>query len=601
MKKTRFALFAAAALALVACVQEVQEEKPGTQTVGDNTLSFVIKSGIATRSGETDAPAVTETGISIPVGETPSGEVLSFEETLTSLDGFSQDAPETRGTPVYSQNFDKMSGGSFKGLAFKVAEMNGVQTGAFIPDGNFDLEGDRWSRKFDTDPFGENDQLLFYARMVKNETSDNANGTGVLNSYEYSYRSETGQSFTFSYRSALTAQEMQDIVFAARKIDKAEAQKGSDLLFYHALTGVKFATAQDTEGKVKTFIKEVELSGIYGYGKCTVTSRQENNGYVDDKDVYSSANAISWAPSFGNKRLKETVYSQKFNDETVDYATGGSFGEKGKYADSFAAGGNEKNLNTADGSMTFWLIPQDMTNDVKLTVTYEIEVKGKREEYKQTIDFGKMINEKNGKTITWKAGQLRTFTLKPNEVDIDIHDEVSGYKKDNVQIRNTGNVDAFIRALIVANWWGFAGNEEGVAMGYVDDQGSADVAPWSMSWNATASKYVDNYGGEFDGLPAPGATSDWVRGKDGYFYYTKAVPPGKLTGEPEAAKPLFNEYNLDTQAHPVPQIYYLDGSVKPYTKVYLKMEIPVQAIEAKENEKWDDAWGAVLGTKPVAQ
>ena len=31
------------------------------------------------------------------------------------------------------------------------------------------------------------------------------------------------------------------------------------------------------------------------------------------------------------------------------------------------------------------------------------------------------------------------------------------------------------------------------------------------------------------------------------------------------------------------------------------MEIPVQAIEAKEGVNWDDAWGAATGTKPVAQ
>ena len=47
MKKTRFALFAAAALALVACVQEVQEEKTdGTPAIGENTLAFTIKSGM---------------------------------------------------------------------------------------------------------------------------------------------------------------------------------------------------------------------------------------------------------------------------------------------------------------------------------------------------------------------------------------------------------------------------------------------------------------------------------------------------------------------------------------------------------------------------
>ena len=586
MKKTRFALFAAAALALVACMQEVQEEKTGTQTVGDNTLSFVIKSGIATRSGESDAPAVTETGISIPVGETPSGEALSFEETLTSLDGIIQEVPETRGTPVYSQNFDKMSGGSFKGLAFKVAEMNGANTGAFIPDGNFDLEGDRWSRKFESDPFGENTQLLFYARMVKNETSDNVNGTGVLNSYEYIYRSGT-QSFTFSYRSALKAQEMQDIVFAARKIDKAEAQKGSDLLFYHALTGVKFATAQDTEGKVKTFIKEVELSGIYGYGKCTVTSTTEGNPgeYSDIPSDHSSANAISWAPSFGGKRPKETVYSQAFSDETVDYATGGSFGEKGKYADSFAAGGNEKNLNTTDGSMTFWLIPQDMTNDVKLTVTYVIEVKGKREKYKQTIDFGKMINEKNGKTITWKAGELRTYTLKAGEVDVEIEDKVQGFEKTDVVITNTGNVDAYIRAMIVANWWGtvetVTGTDTGIAAGYTSEAHTDFVPMWKRIGTTG-----DNYGGVFQGLPG----TNWVLAQDGYFYYKNKVAPGEETGDK-----FFIKYSLDTQAHPVPEIWYIDGSVKQYQNVFLRMEIPVQAIEAKEGVEWSAAWSAALG------
>lgn len=573
-------------------MQEVQEEKTGTQTVGDNTLSFVIKSGIATRSGETDAPAVTETGISIPVGETPSGEVLSFEETLTSLDGIIQEVPETRGTPVYSQNFDKMSGGTFKGLAFTVAEMNGVQTGAFIPDGNFDLEGDRWSRKFDTDPFGENDQLLFYARMVKNETSDNDNGTGVLAPYKYSYRSET-QSFTFSYRSALTAQEMQDIVFAARKIDKAEAQKGSDLLFYHALTGVKFATAQDTEGKVKTFIKKVEFSGIYGYGECTVTSRQENNGYVDEKDVYSSANAISWAKSFPSDRSKTTVYSQEFSETTVDYAKGGSFGEKGKYADSFAAGGNVKNLNTADGSMTFWLIPQPMTNDVKLTVTYEIEVKGERKEYKQTLDFGKMINEKNGKTITWQAGELRTYTLKAGEVDVEIEDEVTGFEKTDVVITNTGNVDAYIRAMIVANWWGTVetatGTDTGIAAGYTSEAHTDFVPMWKRIGTTG-----DNYGGVFEELALEG--KKWKEGPDGYFYYMNPVKPGLQPGqEKDTDTPdlLFKRYFLDIDAHPVPEIWYIDGSVKQYLNVFLRMEIPVQAIEAKAGMTYQQAWAAV--------
>ena len=35
--------------------------------------------------------------------------------------------------------------------------------------------------------------------------------------------------------------------------------------------------------------------------------------------------------------------------------------------------------------------------------------------------------------------------------------------------------------------------------------------------------------------------------------------------------------------------------MKQYENVSLKMEIPVQAIEAKEGTQWNTAWSAVLG------
>jgi hypothetical protein len=73
------------------------------------------------------------------------------------------------------------------------------------------------------------------------------------------------------------------------------------------------------------------------------------------------------------------------------------------------------------------------------------------------------------------------------------------------------------------------------------------------------------------------------------------VAPGATIGEDNDAERLFQKYSLDTEAHPVPKIWYLDGTMKQYENVSLKMEIPVQAIEAKEGSQWNTAWSAVLG------
>ena len=589
-----FVAIAALGALVCSCEREKDINTPGV--VGENKLVFKV--GAATRA-EAGMPVVKQ-GQLIPLGDEVEGHRFFLEETVSYAgDEVFVSAPATRGTPVYTENFNVMGVGKFQGAAFPVKLLDDAEiSAATYPDkswANFEQNGEFWEHSYPWDPWYDQPALLFYAKMLTESTGGPAEPKGVVpDSYRFINNDTAGQSMTFSYRSPMTAQEQQDIVFAARKITKQEAKKAIPILFYHALTGVKFATAWSNDSDVKTYIKKVEFSGIYGYGKCTIKPTTENGEYADDADIHSSASAVSWSNVRFNGVNNETaVYSQEYPDNYVGY-TDGHFTSKGDYPESFSAAGNTQNLNDGDASMTFWFLPQTLSDIVKLKVTFEIEVKGNRKEYTRELDFGTLTGN-----VEWKAGQIRTYTLKPNEVDVDIHDKVSGYKKDQVEIRNTGNVDAFIRAMIVANWWGFAGNEEGIAMGYVDDQGSAFIAPWSMSWDASARKYVDSYGGVFDGLPVPGATSDWVRAKDGYFYYTNAVPPGKLTGEPTAAKPLFNEYNLDTQAHPVPTIYYLDGSVKPYTKVYLKMEIPVQAIEAKEGVDWDDAWGAVLGANPV--
>ena len=592
MKKILYALLAVAAtLTFASCAEEIKEENgPDSPIVGANTISFKLAGAVSTRSSS-GAPSSVP-GVTIPVGEPADGQQFYLEETVTNLDEVSFGGPETKGTPVYTENFSKMSGGSFMGLAYDPSNM----ASPFMSEGAFTEDGSYWKRDFPFDPWGANNELLFYAKMALAETSAPAAAGGVLtNSYTYLYSAEAGQSMTFSYRSPMTAAEQQDILFAARTITKAEARTPFPLLFYHALTGVKFATAH-TNGaseKVKTYITKVEFTGIYGYGKCTVKPVAEDGGYEDAASTYSSASAISWSNvSFNGVNSKTAVYSQAFDDASVTYADGGSFSNKGEYPESFSAAGNENNLNDADGSMTFWFVPQAMTDDVKVKITFVIEVQlegestARRTEYTRDIDFGTLLN-KNG-TVTWEPGQLRTYTLKAEEVDVDIHDDVSGFTKDNVVITNTGNVDAYIRALIVANWWGYNAEETevGIAMGYDSEAHTDFITPWKRT-----GLTGDNYGGVFDTLPGAG----WKLADDGYFYYTSPVAPGEETGSD-----LFLSYNLDTEVHRVPRIWYFDGSLKEYKKVFLQMEIPVQAIEAKSGVDWDEAWEAATGTKPVA-
>ena len=599
MKRFFYAVLAAAAtLSFAACKEEVDNTTP--EPLGDKVVAFTLQKTETRSAAGTSTASRNER---LPLGVI-DGQAIFLEETVTSLDDVPSVTPETRGTPLYSENFLTISGGSFKGLAFPAADMTDKQpSDASWPEGDFEYTPrNQWERQYEWDPWFGQDALLVYAKMLT-EYSGAASGyggpIGVLpNSYRYSYSATAGQSMSFSYRSPLTAQEQQDILFAARSVTSQEAKQQIPIIFYHALTGVKFATAHTNEEDVKTYIKKVELTGIYGYGKCTITSTAENGGYSDDPTVHSSANAVSWSNlrlGGGTTANANQAYTQEFADTPVTFAEGGSFANNGDYPSSFSSAGNQRNLNDADASLTFWLIPQTLTSVSKLKVTFEIEINGNRKEYTRVLQLGELTNYGE-----WKAGQLRTYTLKSSEVDVEIEDVVENHVKKDVVISNVGNAPAYIRAQIVGSWYGKAGNQDGVAMGFTSsDENNFDyVKPWNDVLN-TSSEYVPY--GTFVGLPG----TDWVQGTDGYFYYTKIVMPGEETGSK-----LFTTYTLDTSL--IPTIYYVN--IQPhrvaFTDVRLVIDIPVQGVIAPlaagstvENPQYQDhkaAWAAAGVTAPDA-
>lgn len=123
-----------------------------------------------------------------------------------------------------------------------------------------------------------------------------------------------------------------------------------------------------------------------------------------------------------------------------------------------------------------------------------------------------------GGTVAWLQDQPRSArnTMIPSRVPNQVEEDLDGNVKNNVRIRCTGNVDAYIRAAVTVNW--------------VDDSGGVSgekpLAGTDFTWDLTME--------------------GWKLGADGYFYHLTPVAPGDSTGilftncQPKAEKKGFH-------------------------------------------------------------
>ena len=469
MKKTYIALAVLAMAALAGC-QETEFRNDAYIPEEGEVLIRVSNSDKTTKSGEFSSEVKGEI---FSLGSDADGTNYFLEETITDLND-AMFAPMTKGTPGYTENFADLYGG------FSAAVYKG--TSVFEADGAFE-EADKakliYKRKYSDDIWDKQGNPDLYLFLRTPAEYIDANATGLT-------YSPTDGKITFKYTSPLTASAQKDMLFTSRPLDSAtdfnnyftKADEGLPVLFHHVLTGVKFAIAADVKDKVT--ITGVKFTGLADAGECVVTPRPETNGYVDDKTGdYSSATVSVWDPEkleFNNKE-----FSQTFGNTTQDYTTAGS--GVAHFGNSFYQAGNLNNLNDANASLTFWFIPQAMTDDVKLTVSYNIANDTKN--YEWTIDFGTTLS---GKGVTWLAGELHTYTIRIDEVNVKIEDTVAATKeedkqltdldgnivykevvdpetgettrvpytytyyggtKSNVVITNTGNTDSYIRAALI--------------------------------------------------------------------------------------------------------------------------------------------------------
>lgn len=151
--------------------------------------------------------------------------------------------------------------------------------------------------------------------------------------------------------------------------------------------------------------------------------------------------------------------------------------------------------------------------------------------------------------VTQTGSVTNTFT--PGKVTCQVDEDFNGSTKKNVQIENTGNTDAWIRATVVGNWVVGTENDKKI------------VAPW------TDNIYYKTGNGE----------KQWTKETDGYYYYNSIVLAGQKTDN------LFYDYEISGQP--------------PVEGAHLELTIVCQAVQSNLGESAQDAFKAAAN-KPAS-
>lgn len=587
MKKIHIVLAVLATAALTSCMQE---KSFNGKTLDKGDVAFVLQSGPSTRSADLGSP-VTK-GINVPIGRVGNMN-LYLEETVTDLNSF---VPETRGVPVFTENVGKL----YADKLFVHAVGGGFGDAVFGTDG---MAGDGWRYSHhygDKDPWPESGSVNFYLRIP----SDMSGVTFNSDSYA------AGAKTVFNYTSPLTAEAQQDIIFTGVTLDKAthdgKLPDGYPVTFYHALTAVKFAIANSATEAQNIRVTSISFTGLDNTGTCTVDPS------ADVKVSWTGTDATTTTTGEGEgAETNPNVIEQTFTtDDFVEFSAennpdfGSSF---------FNAKTDKQNVNTQTASKTFWLIPQKFAGSTAvLRISYTFNGNA---EYLD-INMGQLMAD-----VEWKPGQLRTYSIKLDEVNVKITDDVtpgeganadngySGTYKNNVKIQNTGNTPAFIRAAIVGQWldqdnnpvFGFTDNVNNlyIVESWYEDQfvnsgeGSHGIFEGLPGYKGTSTFKKDSESATAD---ANGIIPGWQLCKDGYYYYTKIVDPQAYTGSN-----LFTKYT--TLIAPKAE---LAGEVLKTAKMHFVLEISTQAITAVKMDgyegsryTWKEAWKNATGTEPV--
>lgn len=614
MKKAYIALAVLSLAALVSCQQE---EHFNGDSLGKGDFGFVIGgSGVKTKAApSTDLVQSTVQSIDL-------GSGLFLTETVEDLNSYQ---PVTKGTPIYTQNLTSVDG--YKTLGVVAYLKDGDE---HLADASFESldkqmavdSRDGWIYKH---VYPQNiwpdktTDLYFFLRMP----------TAYLSNYaeDLTYDSSDG-SIEFDYTSPALGKDQKDILFTSRTLNQEQYKPyqttGAPVTMYHALTGVKFRSGSDNDGTTKTVITKVEFVGLNDNGHCTVDPSTGTVTWTGSVSVSEDPeNPFTFSQTFDNPAYDKDLADPTQNpDGTVDFTDSEYFDGtswSSKYADM--------NLNDETGSLTFWLIPQKFTSSgVTLKITFLVKTPDTPEgtQIVHTIDnFGAILSEAG---VEWKAGQLRTYTIDPKDIDVDIFDDLKrdgdAIVKSDLHVTNTGNVYEYVRMQVMGNWYGWESEtdrEENpdnprIIVGYkyqgtesIDELDEEDRD--DPNWKSIMADYWvrdhELYGTGFDATFYMGEVAEgneWVRGSGGY-YFPKKIGPGQKVQEGDESEvilagttPLFKSYTFQDSWLPTLWIPNPDNHAERVQAVgvHLVMEVIVQAIgvEKPDGTPYADCWEA---------
>lgn len=295
---------------------------------------------------------------------------------------------------------------------------------------------------------------------------------------------------TTSPKKDATAQP--DVLFAITPDQSLANSSQVHLTFHHALSAILFRVGTMPAGVT---LKSISIAGVYSSGHCEMV------------DLGEEELQFTW--SYAGKTQNST-YTEEFDQEAVS--------------------GSGDQMGSA--STIFMMLPQTMGDDTVFRLGFTI--------YGIEHTFEKHFNEI---IAAWEPDKMYIFTIGlPDDIDVEIDDQVEGNVKSQVTITNTGVMTGYVRAAIVGYW--------------LDGLGEV-AAPWLASE------------GEF--AYAADWSTYWKQGADGFYYYLLPLEHGK-----ETERPLFESYTL------------FEASTDAHLGQSLEIDLAVQIIPIASKSLWSE-------------
>lgn len=480
MKNSSLALLFICAFTLFACQKEVNVYVPAES---DDAISFIVneaKPYVTKSLSDYSSQSYSE----IIFSKDSMDIYLTVGESDYYSEFFDHTVVESKGAPYINNNIGVFYVNAF--FSDMSPFFNGLELNS--QNGSATSTGYYW-------PLTTPATKLNFFGQAKNGAE------GPISSHNYVSATAASFRYVLPAPNQTSAVSQPDMLFA---ISPEQEQTGDPVQmdFYHALSALAFSVGS-VPGNLK--IEKVEFTDIYSSGTCTYTHH---------------IGGLSFDWSFDETQDVQTEYTQTFAKDLF----------------------SEGNVPLPDGTainteqQTFMMIPQEIDDDAKIIFT--ISFKGRPYRIERSL---KMM------TSSWIPGKLYTFRISsPEEVEVEVTDEVvmDGIYpvKQNLQIRNTGLADSYIRVVIDGAW--------------VVDDNSAGGDPVSI----IVADWKPNEEGIYT-WPGGAAGYDqtkWIKSSDGYYYYLQVTHPGDVIA------PLFDSYKLTAQA--------------PMAGAYLEMDILVQAV-----------------------